>query len=314
MNGLRLGRRRSTAMAFGVGSAIGVAMLALIFSTGAAATDGPAADRTSPNVVYDQLKDAAARGDTRASQLLEKVDAYLSRHGLTVSELGPVVDSTEIVASGPRQLRLKGSPPWSVRVSDDTRIADAESFTNYLTMRHSALRELVSSRSAATIEAYVSPNERMSIVAFADTLRCACRVTDVAADIFLGDEWLMSVGGRYEDVDFAESAPKMEQELIELGEHQLDLFPSVDPSAVSIAVHSVKLSVPVDDALALSDRSSVLLADPVNDTLALFADRAAEVTIGSTPDVYLWHAENVLGLKLSPGAHAPAPQPAEGEG
>jgi len=259
---------------------------------------------SDPESVYNGLVFASEQGDVRSREAVEQIDAYLATHGLSVDDLGTPtrVDGTE--RYGIQQFRTKSIGMWELRVVNETSIGDAETFKAYRSLRHGAVQMLAMADGSRTIQLVLSPNDRYSVDEFMAGLQCVCTLDDVYADVFVGDEWLMSVGGGFH-ADTRDGFVFASKQLLGAAASTLDLYPAVDPTTIQVSVRHVTVSLAAGDAPALIDNELVLIADPLTDTHDMFADRAASVRISNTPDVFKWYAESELGLLLSPGPLTP---------
>jgi len=259
-----------------------------------------AARVVSPVAVYEGLQRDALSGDARAGEYLTALDAYLAAHDLQVAELATSETDAETVTSGIETFRLVGTPPWRLRIMNDTVVEDRAEFEAYRALRHGALSVIASTARDREIEVVLTPATLIGVSDFVESLECRCHVVTANADVFADGVWFMSVGGTSKDGAYS-TGSAMEAGLWGAGADALTEFPSVEERDVAMTLRSVRLRLSASDAERLVDNKAVLLVDTTADIHDRFRQRAAVIDIHNTPDVfYTWYASQELGVDLLP--------------
>lgn len=259
-----------------------------------------AAAALSPLKVYEGLRADALRGDERAAEYIAALDKYLLAHGLAPSDLAAPVTRSQVEDHGIESFRLQGSAPWRLLVKNDTIVEDRSGFEAYRGLRHGVLEVMADSSPQRQIEVVVTPSALTTIPELAAALDCRCAVVAVNADVFVGDAWIMSVGGGFDGSDLASDAAEIQSTLLNAASSNLDLYPSVDKADIRLTARSLRLRLTASEARSVSKKGTVLLVDPTTDIHDRFATRAAVVEVHNTPDVFTWYAEKELGVSLLP--------------
>lgn len=282
---------------------IGLVLYALGTSVVSAAPPPPRGQ-----AVYDAISQAAARGNHRAQELKTAVDAYLGRHNLTAAQLGaPPPKSARSENLGAVRLRIEGSAPWAVRITNDTDLETVAALNSYRQERHGSLAALAAANPTRTIRVVVAPNALYGLSAFVGGLACDCRGASIVVDVFSSSGWLMSSGRQLSGEHVRKSARTLEADLLAQAAASLDQFAAADRQGVRLTVRRIEVDLPASQALVLAQRSDVLLVDPLTDLADAYQDAAALVTVGPGPDAFFAHARLNLGNPLAPG-----PEPAKG--
>lgn len=260
-----------------------------------------AADRSDPSAAYAALVEAANAGDPRAQELRAAMDKYLAAHRISVDDLGRVAPTNDGESVGMLRLRLVGSAPWELRIMNDTELTDADSVQAYIALRTGAVAALAKAEPSRQIEVVATPDSLLSPTEFLAALGCSCAIAEAQVDVFVGTEWLMSTGGSFD----GQSATEVEAGLRAAIVRSLDLYRGISIADVRLTVHQLRVRMTAADAAATVSRAGVLLLDPTSDLQDRYVPRAAIVRVGSTPDLFRWHAEHVLGVSLVPGQIRP---------
>jgi hypothetical protein len=277
-----------------------VLVLSVIGSSSVSAAPPAAASRA----LYDAIGRDAARGDSRALELKQAIDQYLRRNSLRVEDLGSPIHSNSIENMGGMRLRIEGSPPWSVRVVNDTDLASAAALDSYRQNRHAVLAALAAADPGRRIRAVIAPSRLVDVSSFAAGLTCDCRGVSIIVDVFSSAGWLMASGRPLTRQSIRASGDELEADLLEQAAVSLDQFSAADTKGIHVTVRRIEVDVPAGEALKLAALANVLMVDTTTDLADAYRNVAATIQVGPGPDVFAAYAEFRLGNPIVPG-----PQP-----
>lgn len=277
--------------------AVGTSVLALTPLTAAQTTEGVRMSQS----LYESLSADAIRGDPEAARAKDAVDKYIAEKGMSIGDM-PVPDSVKrtLIERGVLDLEVRDAAPWTISVRNRTGIDTVEALVAYRTARHEALRRLAGSGDRL-IEVVVTPARLISFPEFG-ALAMGGDPSQVAADAFIRDQWVMSGGLR---VMNSRGWERIETDMrVQMG-GSLDQYPGAQAADLRITVRSARLEIPADQALKLLGDPTILLVDPLTDIADDYAGRAALVSVGDPPDVFRLQAMSVLGIPLYPQQYQP---------
>ena len=195
--------------------------------------------------IYDAMTNAAAKGNRGAQELKTAVDAYLARHHLTAAQLGaPAPKSARTERLGPVQVRIEGSAPWAVRITNDTDLPTVAALNTYRQERHGSLAALAAADPSRSIRVVIAPNNLYDVKAFAGGMVCDCRGVSIVVDVLGRRGWLMSSGRDLSGEDIAASARKLEAELLAQAGMSLDQFAAADRQRLRLTVRRIEVDCP----------------------------------------------------------------------
>lgn len=271
----------------------------------------PAADAATSigaEELYARISERARADDQRHSELKANVDAYLKRNGLTLEQLSlePVEGQTESL--GETRLRINGILPWSVTVSNDTEVKGRANLEAYVRARHDVMGDLAASDPRRSIEAVIAPALVVEPTAFARQLVCGCRLIQIIVDWWGPDGWVMASGVGFSSQNAALANVDLDAELAKVVVTALDDYTGLEVADLRASVRSIRLQLDARSALELTREKTVLIVDPLADVVDHFAQRVAHVEVRNSPDVFVTHGEENLGLSFKVGHWPDVPQ------
>lgn len=300
---VRMRNTRRIATAFAGGFLLGAVVLVSVWRVDVAAS----ADRSNPIAAYGAVSEMAARGDERAIRLKSDLDQYLESHSMSVDDLGALRATRTDEQVGITRFRLKGTPPWEVSVFNDTIIDTLEDYEGYAALRSASLYALANRTPSRDIDFVVTMNRLVPLSDVPKVLACDCRITEVAADVFVGNVWVMSAGSAYPQSPLSDFQSVVVDDLAANVNGTLDMFSDLQADDLTMFVHWIRVRSTAASAAEVSQRPDILLVDPTSDIADFFATRAASVSVVTAPDVFNWYARDVLKLELKPTTIVPNP-------
>jgi hypothetical protein len=247
--------------------------------------------------LYARLVDAAQRGDTRATQELAAVNAYLTSRGLTADDLGvppaePPVAETQV---GGSRLAVEDASPWRVTINNRTTFDSSRDVAEYVANRLSVLRDFGERTPDRQVEVVVHPAGRASVSGFLSALVCPCTGVSLIVDVYSPAGWIFASGRDVSGVDLKREAREIEVAVLDQAAQSLDIFPGVSRAQLRAEVRMVRLKTTADSAVTTAGSADVLLVDLVTDIWDAHAGRAAVVEVQGMPDVTEAYRRFVLG-------------------
>ena len=269
------------------------AILGVIAALISAVQPSPSIAETSGDAMYRFLAQRAESGDQRSKAMVEALDRYLAANNLKVAELDSARNEVTIVQHGPVALRIRDFSPWVITVENVSTFSSRIDLDAYLAMRTAALVATFRTNPFTTVEARLAPSGLVGVGEFFKQLDCDCDAKSIVADVFSGDQWLMTsmrpIGDEGLDADLV-VADLREQALA-----SIDQFPGIDRASLRFTVRSVTVETTAASAMELAGQSRILLVDVTNDLKRSFEGRAAFVEVRGEPDVFGAYARFALG-------------------
>lgn len=272
---------------FTMGAILGVVAAVIL-----AVQPSPSLAETSGDAMYRFLAQQAVSGDQRSKAMVEALDRYLAANNLKVAELSSARNEVTIVQHGPIILRIRDFSPWVITVENVSTFSARIDLDAYVAMRTAALMATFRTNPLSTVEARLAPSELVGVGDFLKKLSCDCEGKSIVADVFSGDQWLMTsmrpLGE--EGLDAARVVAAFREQALA----SIDQFPGIDRANLQFTVRSVTIETTAASAMELAGQPGILLVDVTNDLKTSYEGRAAFVEVRGGPDVFGAYARFAL--------------------
>jgi hypothetical protein len=288
-----------------------LATLAIFGTTGIKPTEAQSMS------IYQELQEAAAKGNEWARSFLTQVDALLMRQGKLLPPQERQIGAVDTVNG--ISVWVRGQDPFFLKIYNRQEFTDLSELETYLENRRATGAQLVSENADRQIEVSVS-FEEYTDVSQVWQLKDAygLDIDQMTANLFLHGEWhsVMFVGdpkdpGEQPIIDFTEPAEIVEAQLRQLVPPEPFAERIPGPSELEFKVGWLRGKMRAADAMKLDSTPSIMLVDPISDLLDAYVGRAVDIEVVDVPHLLAIKSrlEGTTDSSSGPAGVQPTPTP-----